>query len=73
VCVDCRKCQPCVVVGPRAESGKIPGIDVAVGENDEVNVGGFTAKVGGLHKYKLKCSRPITRERPVTTLGRYIT
>ena len=29
----------CVVVGPRAEAAKIPGIDVAVGENDQVQVG----------------------------------
>ena len=35
----------CVVVGPKNESARIPGIDVAVGEHDEVKIGGFAAKV----------------------------
>lgn len=35
----------CTIVGPRAEAARIPGLDRAVGENDEVELGGFTAHV----------------------------
>ncbi len=35
----------CTVTGPRAEAAKIPGIDRAVGEGDEVQVGGSVARV----------------------------
>lgn len=35
----------CTIVGPRAEASRIPGIDVQVGEGDEVAVGNFKAKV----------------------------
>lgn len=35
----------CTIVGPRSEAGRIPGIDVEVGEGDEVTFGAFVAKV----------------------------
>jgi len=35
----------CVVVGPRAEAPKIPGLDQAVGQDDLVHLGAFTATV----------------------------
>jgi hydroxyacylglutathione hydrolase len=35
----------CIVVGPRADAARIPGIDVAVGEGDEVAIGGHVARV----------------------------
>jgi hydroxyacylglutathione hydrolase len=35
----------CTIVGPRADAARIPGIDVAVGEGDEVAVGGHRARV----------------------------
>lgn len=33
------------IVGPRAEAKRIPGIDVAVGENDSVSLGAYEANV----------------------------
>ncbi len=35
----------CHIVGPRAESARIPGIDTQVGDGDQVSFGQFTAKV----------------------------
>ena len=35
----------CTIVGPRPEQGKVPGIDVAVGEGDTVAFGSHVAKV----------------------------
>jgi hydroxyacylglutathione hydrolase len=35
----------CTIVGPRADAARIPGIDVAVGEGDEIAVGGHVARV----------------------------
>jgi hydroxyacylglutathione hydrolase len=35
----------CMIVGPRADAARIPGIDVAVGEGDVVAVGSHTAAV----------------------------
>jgi hydroxyacylglutathione hydrolase len=35
----------CVIVGPRAEAGKIPGIDVQVGDGDVYEFGGETIRV----------------------------
>ncbi len=35
----------CTIVGPRAEAARVPGIDVQVGEGDEVTFGSFKAKV----------------------------
>ena len=35
----------CVVIGPRNERKPIPGLDVGVGEEDEVRIGRFAAKV----------------------------
>lgn len=35
----------CTIVGPRADAARIPGIDVAVGEGDEVAIGGHRARV----------------------------
>jgi hydroxyacylglutathione hydrolase len=40
-----RRNPGCIVIGPKMERDRIPGIDVAVGENDEVAVGGFIARV----------------------------
>src|SRR5262249_16216266 len=35
----------CTIIGPRAEEAKIPGIDVAVGEGERVEVGASVARV----------------------------
>lgn len=35
----------CRIIGPKDEAGKIPGIDDAVGEGDEVTIGTHTARV----------------------------
>ena len=35
----------CTIVGPRADAARIPGIDVAVGEGDEVTLGAQRARV----------------------------
>lgn len=35
----------CTIIGPRAEGAKIPGLDVAVGEGDVVEIGSHAAKV----------------------------
>jgi hydroxyacylglutathione hydrolase len=35
----------CTIVGPRADAARIPGIDVAVGEGDVVDLGGHRATV----------------------------
>ncbi|MGD9869390.1 MAG: hydroxyacylglutathione hydrolase [Hyphomicrobiales bacterium] len=35
----------CTIVGPAADAGRIPGMDVQVKEGDEVKFGNFTAKV----------------------------
>jgi hydroxyacylglutathione hydrolase len=35
----------CQIIGPKADENRIPGIDVAVGEGDEVSVGSSKAKV----------------------------
>lgn len=35
----------CTIIGPRAEAAKVRGIDVQVGEGDEVEFGAFKAKV----------------------------
>ena len=35
----------CTIVGPRADAGRIPGIDVAVGEGDVVELGAHRASV----------------------------
>jgi hydroxyacylglutathione hydrolase len=35
----------CTIVGPRADAGRIPGIDVAVGEGDEIMLGAHRAAV----------------------------
>jgi hydroxyacylglutathione hydrolase len=35
----------CTIVGPRADAARIPGIDVAVGEGDVVDLGGHRAAV----------------------------
>jgi hydroxyacylglutathione hydrolase len=35
----------CTIVGPRAEAARIPGIDVAVGENDRVQLGAAIGRV----------------------------
>lgn len=40
-----KKRHGCKVVGPKNERDRIPGIDVAVGENDVVKVGAFAARV----------------------------
>lgn len=40
-----KKATGCTIVGPRAEAARVPGIDVQVGEGDDVSVGSFTAKV----------------------------
>lgn len=40
-----KKKTGCTIVGPRAEAARVPGIDVQVGEGDDVTVGNFTAKV----------------------------
>ena len=40
-----KKKTGCTIVGPRAEAARVPGIDVQVGEGDDVTVGSFTAKV----------------------------
>jgi hypothetical protein len=59
------------------------GVGVATVSDVEMNTGGTIAAVVGVvatsaqqilvgTPYKLKCSRPITRKRLVTTLGSYI-
>jgi hydroxyacylglutathione hydrolase len=35
----------CVIIGPRTEAAKIPGIDTLVGEGDAFRLGGFQVKV----------------------------
>ena len=35
----------CRIIGPRGEAARIPGIDVAVGEGDEVSLGASSARV----------------------------
>lgn len=35
----------CTIVGPRADAARIPGLDVAVGEGDELALGGHRARV----------------------------
>ncbi len=35
----------CQIIGPRAEAARIPGLDVAVGDGDEVMLGGRRARV----------------------------
>ncbi|HXZ66956.1 MAG TPA: hydroxyacylglutathione hydrolase, partial [Alphaproteobacteria bacterium] len=35
----------CMIIGPRAEAAKIPGIDVPVGEGDRVEIGTAIARV----------------------------
>jgi hydroxyacylglutathione hydrolase len=35
----------CTIVGPRADAARIPGIDVEVGEGDEVSIGSHRARV----------------------------
>lgn len=35
----------CVIVGPRAEAAKIPGIDILVGDGDTFTFGSFTARI----------------------------
>lgn len=35
----------CTIVGPKGEAGKIPGIDVKVGEGDRYTLGGFEVQV----------------------------
>ncbi len=35
----------CTIIGPRAEAAKIPGLDIAVGEGDQVEIGTSTARV----------------------------
>ena len=35
----------CTIIGPRAEAAKIPGLDVAVGEGDRVEIGASSAYV----------------------------
>lgn len=35
----------CTIIGPKGEASRIPGIDVAVGQGDLIDVGGFQAEV----------------------------
>lgn len=35
----------CTIIGPRAEAAKIPGLDIAVGEGDRVEIGASVARV----------------------------
>lgn len=35
----------CTIIGPRAEAARIPGLDIAVGEGDRVELGASTAQV----------------------------
>ncbi|MFC3675040.1 hydroxyacylglutathione hydrolase [Ferrovibrio xuzhouensis] len=35
----------CTIIGPEADADRIPGIDIAVGDNEGIDVGGQTARV----------------------------
>ena len=43
--LELKKATGCTIVGNRADAKRIPGIDVAVGEGDEVAIGGQKARV----------------------------
>jgi len=43
--IEIKAATHCIIVGPRADRDRIPGIDVAVGEGDEYALGGAVARV----------------------------
>lgn len=43
--IELKSATGCVVVGPRAEEARIPGIDIALGEGDIYNLGGLDIRV----------------------------
>jgi len=43
--LELKKATGCQIVGPRADAHRIPGIDVLVGDEDEVTLGGCVSKV----------------------------
>jgi hydroxyacylglutathione hydrolase len=40
-----KRCTGCTIVGPRADAARIPGIDIGVGDGDEVALGAHRARV----------------------------
>ncbi len=43
--LELKKKTGCLIIGPRAESGRIPGIDIEVGDGDTFQFGNYTARI----------------------------